>query len=250
MTSTLGNVSPIIAVAGEPRQHGVFPDFVIEPFSVLRSNDVRRICVETSFQATVSESLRRNPDVITALSTDPYMKFRPDLIFVVRSGVSGQTVGYIAGCPDTRLLHAQIAEQILPRLKRRVMMHGLLLRPRTAGFFWQYIIDSLVERADLEFDNPTYPAHLHINLLPEARGYGIGSRLIQLMIKRFRERSCSGCFVRTVQENTSAVKFFQAQGFEACESMLTPGLRTPRHSKLRQQYGSRIHTFIMTRRID
>jgi ribosomal protein S18 acetylase RimI-like enzyme len=58
-----------------------------------------------------------------------------------------------------------------------------------------------------------WPAHLHIDLLPVARGQGAGRRLVDAWFTRLRERGVSGCHLQTMAENTGAIAFFTTVGF-------------------------------------
>lgn len=58
-----------------------------------------------------------------------------------------------------------------------------------------------------------YPAHLHINCHPDARGKGVGSALIEEMVMRLKaERICG---VHLITSNTQRnVSFYQRNGFD------------------------------------
>jgi GNAT superfamily N-acetyltransferase len=59
---------------------------------------------------------------------------------------------------------------------------------------------------------PTYPAHLHINLAPEARSQGIGARLIEAFA--VHARAAGGCGMHVVTGAASRnVRFYVACGF-------------------------------------
>jgi GNAT superfamily N-acetyltransferase len=59
---------------------------------------------------------------------------------------------------------------------------------------------------------PAYPAHLHINLAPEARSQGIGARLIEAFATRARASSAPGMHVVTGAASRN-VRFYAACGF-------------------------------------
>ena len=65
---------------------------------------------------------------------------------------------------------------------------------------------------------PDYPAHLHIDLLPEAQGQGVGTELLDVA-KRASER----LQLWTFQCNASARRFYEARGFALVEE--TDGTR-------------------------
>jgi ribosomal protein S18 acetylase RimI-like enzyme len=58
-----------------------------------------------------------------------------------------------------------------------------------------------------------YPAHLHINLLPEARGLGWGRQLIERLQQRLREAGVVGLHVVPLADNSRAQAFYERIGF-------------------------------------
>lgn len=59
-----------------------------------------------------------------------------------------------------------------------------------------------------------YPAHLHIDLLPEAQGGGNGSRLIHTLLGALRSRGVHGVHLGVGKANAGAVGFYRHLGFE------------------------------------
>ena len=115
-----------------------------------------------------SGSLWGHPESEAAVYLDPYMDLEPDSLFV--AVVDGALVGYLAGCLDGARFPRE-DERIAQAIRR----HRLLLRPRTVAFFARGLVD--VARAAFrhesiagDFVDARWPAHLHINVAPPARG--------------------------------------------------------------------------------
>lgn len=83
-----------------------------------------------------------------------------------------------------------------------------------------------------------FPAHLHINLLPEYQRRGWGVQLIGALVERLREEECRGLYLGVGASNTGAVKFYEHDGFS-------------RFAKLEQdgEKGRKGGTIIMTKRL-
>lgn len=83
-----------------------------------------------------------------------------------------------------------------------------------------------------------FPAHLHINLLPEYQRRGWGVQLIGALVERLREEECRGLYLGVGASNTGAVKFYEHNGFS-------------RFAKLEQdgEKGRKGGTIIMTKRL-
>lgn len=63
-----------------------------------------------------------------------------------------------------------------------------------------------------------YPAHLHIDLAPEARGKGLGTQLIRRLICHLREKGIPGLMLDVAADNTDAQRFYARNGFSVLDS--------------------------------
>jgi GNAT superfamily N-acetyltransferase len=149
--------------------------------------------------------------------------------------------GYLLGCVETRRVWNP--SQVLARHATRRLV---CLRPGTAGIFWRSVLDATIatvlhrETVEPMFLDDRWPAHLHIDLLPVARGRGLGRALMMRWLDRLRELRVPGCHLETLAENVAAVRFFSAMGFAPHGApVATPGFRA--------RDGSRLHVTRMVR---
>ncbi len=168
-------------------------------------------------------------DVFSAYYTDA----EPESAQVVER--DGEVGGYLLGCIDSGRAWSQ-ARVVAAHIVRR----GIAFRPGTAGMVWRMARDAALDTLRRErlrdFDDPRYPAHFHIDLLPAFRGQGVGRELAQRFLDDVQSRRVPGCHVRTFVENEPAVAFFRAQGFvPSGRPVPTPGLRAPDGSRLHAQ---------------
>lgn len=112
-----------------------------------------------------------------------YLACFPDDAFVAL-GPDGAAVGYLIGCPDSAATSVEFAE----------VGYGPHMLPAVAG---------IVAR---------YPAHLHINMRADARGQGVGQRLVEAFIARLRAGGGKGVHVVTGAQSR-AVGFYRKCGF-------------------------------------
>lgn len=54
-----------------------------------------------------------------------------------------------------------------------------------------------------------YPAHLHIDLLPECQHQGIGSRLIKTLADHLRRQRIKGLMLNVANDNKNALRFYE-----------------------------------------
>lgn len=137
----------------------------------------------------------------------PYLFRHPDLAFVVETD-DGRVVGYVVGAADTRAFEDWFRRQWWPE-------HGARWpRPdreetRQDGIL-QY---AYARRAGAEPYGDDYPAHLHIDLLPEAQGAGWGRRLVETLTQALRERGIPGLHLISDAGNAGALAFYTRLGF-------------------------------------
>lgn len=176
-----------------------------------------------------------------AVYLDPYVEHCPDSLFLAEH--AGRLVGYLTGCPDPSSMPGE--DEVLVRAIARPRV---LLRPRTLRFLGRTALDAA--RAGLcreplasgTVDDPRWPAHLHINVTPEARGTGAADALMSAWLRQLDETRVPGCHLQTLVENHRAVRFFEKAGFTAHgPTPLVPGIR---------HEGRRMHQLTMVRPAD
>lgn len=215
---------------------GWFDGAVIRPYEARDRAAVRDVCYRTGFMGEPVAWLWRDAESFSDMFSGYYTDEEPDSAFVVE--VDGVVSGYLLGCVDSSRAWNPVAVA-----GRHIVRRALVLRPGTAGFIWRSIADvardTATRRVDprkLEFSDPRYPAHLHIDLLPVARGAGAGRRLVATWLDSLRARSVPGCHLGTFAENTGAITFFETMGFvRHGEPMVVPGFRTRTGARMHEQ---------------
>jgi len=168
---------------------------------------VRRICCETADAGKPVENFFRDRDFIADLVTRYYTDFTPELTQVVEK--DGNVVGYLTGCLDTGRQVRVTAWRILPGALVAAICRGVLWQRET----WRMLVAALCNGLPSGPPVAEYPAHFHINLLPEARGAGIGARLVEEFFARARKAGILGVHVSVRGDNESGCRFFEGLGF-------------------------------------
>jgi ribosomal protein S18 acetylase RimI-like enzyme len=210
----------------------------VRPYRREDRDAIRRIVFETGFMGESAAWYWRDAESFAEVWSGYYTDREPESAFVVAE--RGEVLGYLLGCVDSRRAPG-------PRtaIARQLWRRQLLLRPGTAGFFWRTLGDVVREPRvpSGELDDPRFPSHLHIDLLPPARGRGAGRRLLEAWLERLRAVGSPGCHLGTLAENAAAIAFFERLGFARHGAPVrVPGLRT--------RAGARMHQQIMTRAVE
>ena len=209
----------------------------VRPYAVDDRAAVRRICHDTGYMGDPAAWFWRDAESFADLWSSYYTDREPESAFVVEQG--GRVTGYLLGCRDT----AATGGWARP-IRRHLFGRGLLVRPGTAGTLWRVGADLVGDKVQGrpatvgEVHDPRWPAHLHIDLLPEARGQGFGRELVDAWLGRLRGDGVAGCHLGTWAENATAIAFFEAMGFRRQgEPVPMPGIRSPS--------GERHHSLLM-----
>jgi len=202
-------------------------DVVLRPYEAADRPAVRRICHVTGYMGGPAAWYWRDAASFADLFTGYYTDEEPGSASVCE--IDGDVAGYLLGCADSRTVTDPARV-----FGRSLLRRALVVRPGTAGLVWRSIGDAVaagVRRQQLppsSVVDARWPAHLHVDLLPVARGRGVGASLVRHWLERLRSASVAGCHLQTLSENTTALSFFEAMGFtREGDAVLVPGLRTP-----------------------
>ena len=61
--------------------------------------------------------------------------------------------------------------------------------------------------------SPEYPAHLHIDLLPDYQRKGLGSRLVDTLAEHLSEKGVPGLMLTVGKSNHKGISFYKKYGF-------------------------------------
>jgi ribosomal protein S18 acetylase RimI-like enzyme len=160
------------------------------------------ICVRTGDRGDDISGQLHDPLLLPDVFVGPYVTLEPELAFVLTA--DERPVGYILGTADTEAFVAAYREQWLPQVARPAQapsdeeLAALLHSPE-----W-------MSRPELAAD---FPAHLHIDLLPQARGKGHGRALMEAFRGALRAAGAPGVHLATSASNDSAQQFYRRVGF-------------------------------------
>jgi ribosomal protein S18 acetylase RimI-like enzyme len=184
----------------------------IRPF---RSGDelaVADVCLRTADAGNDATGLFDDDAIWAEILVLPYVARHPDLAFVVEAD-DGRVAGYIVCAPDTAEFEDWFATEWWPGRAARWPRPEAKRTRQDATLIYAYS-----RRGGAEPYGDAYPAHLHINLLPELQGGGWGRRLIDTLVGALRDRGVVGLHLVASAENEAAVAFYPRVGFTALPS--------------------------------
>lgn len=173
-----------------------------------------RVCLRTGDAGKDATFLQDDPDLLGEVFVGPYVMLEPDLAFTLE-GPDG-AAGYVLGALDTKDFNKRLKFDWLPRLQK---LHA---DPGEDTEDWQGSdwVRHAVHHPFLNVPSilEPYPSHIHIDLLAEARGQGIGRHLMQTIMEELARHGSTGVHLQVNPENLAAQSFYRNLGFAPLSS--------------------------------
>lgn len=179
----------------------------IRPYHPSDLSALYRICLKTGNSGTDASQIYTDPDILGHFYAAPYAVLEPDLCFVIL--LDGKPSGYILGTADSREFRDRCKREWFPPLRFRYPLPDENDDTPDAK-----IIRRIHEGHQYKEELGAYPAHLHIDLLPETQGMGLGRKLINTFNDVLRNKDVSGVHLEVGKKNEGAMKFYEKVGFQ------------------------------------
>jgi ribosomal protein S18 acetylase RimI-like enzyme len=164
------------------------------------------ICLRTADSGEDATALYSEPHLPGYVWVMPYAELEPDFAFVLADG--DQTIGYVVAAADTAAFEQRLKTDWWPKVRRAV---AGVVPSRPLDFTVLERINTPETHEDwLAAD---YPAHLHINILPQAQAAGWGRRLIETELDALRQAGVRGVHLGVSPTNERAKGFYRHVGF-------------------------------------
>jgi len=181
---------------------------------------LQRVTLATGDAGADATAREDDPALMGLIYAVPYQVFSPDFAFVVEG--PGGVCGYVLGTPDTQAFYDWAGREWFPAVAAEVGTPPDMAEWRGSDWARHAIHHP-------EFVYPpvlhAYPAHGHIDFLPELRGRGIGRRCMRLLMQRLAGAGAPGMHLQVDPRNRGARRFYEKLGFSR---LAAPEL--PRHT--------------------
>ncbi|MBR6779951.1 MAG: GNAT family N-acetyltransferase [Clostridia bacterium] len=165
----------------------------IRPYNEKDKENVRYICLNSDGPCDADEN---GQHFLLTTYCDYYIEKEPHNCFILADN-SDRAVGYILCARDFTPFWNTFLQEYMPRLA----YNPAACRDAENS--------TVLHR---QFKNE-YPAHLHIDLLPEAQGHGYGPQLMETLFSHLRKQNCRGIMWCVWEQNERAQRFYERQGF-------------------------------------
>lgn len=167
------------------------------------------ICVRTADAGGDARGKYRSDQLMGDLYAAPYAVLEPEHAHVLDDG-AGTAVGYVVGTADTAAFVRRYRDGWIPRLAGRYPDPAD--PPRTPDDEMLALHHRPERMLVPQLDG--WPAHLHIDLLPQWQGAGWGRRLMSAFVDGLRAAGVPAVHLGMVTVNTRARRFYDKLGFE------------------------------------
>lgn len=193
---------PMVSAADSP---------LVRPYQARDYWDVSDVCLRTGEGGADATGIYVTDELLPDIYARPYVFFEPALAFVVQH--AGRVGGYVLCAPDTRAFVERYRADWLPILARK---YASAARPGTRNE--RLVRAGLTPERMLFPELASYPAHLHIDVLPSLQGQGLGRTLMSRLMRALRERGVPGLHLSLDPANTRARGFYDHIGFRELPS--------------------------------
>jgi ribosomal protein S18 acetylase RimI-like enzyme len=185
---------------------------------------VREITYRTGFKGKdlTNQGYFDDKELWFLMFIDYYCRYEPENFFVIQERDSGEVGGFICGTLDTNAQQSRFWKS----MTWRIFLRALLV---TSWRYWRSFrnlvaMKGMAGAEDRELKakiNSQYPAHLHINVLPEHHGKGLGTRLIKHFENHLAAYGVRGIHLQTSNYNHKAVPFYKKMGYSIISETTT-----------------------------
>jgi ribosomal protein S18 acetylase RimI-like enzyme len=140
----------------------------------------------------------------------PYACLEPGLALIVED--DDGVAGFAVGATDTARWEERLELEWWPQLRARY--------PDPSGAPGDWTVDQrrcamihCPERTPADISR-SYPAHVHLNLLPRLQRQGLGTSLLRAWLEIARERNAQAVHVGVNRSNVRALAFWERCGFQ------------------------------------
>ena len=187
---------------------------VIAPFNIRRCEPrdldaVYDVCLRTGDDGEDASRAFDDPKALGHIFVGPYLELEPRLAFALEDPQG--VCGYALGALDSKKFYDAYLNKWLPEIRQR--------HPEPTGDPAQW---TRTQRIYFDYYHPEifipepynrFPSHLHIDLLPHARGRGLGREMMNVLLAELTAQGSPGVHLGMGAANARAERFYRKLGF-------------------------------------
>lgn len=180
---------------------------IIRPYKKSDLPKLYEICLKTGNSGKDATKLYKDPLLLGNFYSAPYAVIHPELTFILAD--NDIPVGYILGTNHSEFFYLETEKEWFPPLRKKYPL------PEENDNTPDAKIIRLIHKGHLpKPELLSYPAHLHIDILPEGQGQGKGRKLIETFCNKLIKMKVQALHLEVGKRNTNAIKFYEKIGFQ------------------------------------
>ncbi len=162
--------------------------------------NVRFVCLNSEGPC---KSSKRGINFALAVYCDYYIENEPENCFVA-ADENDRAIGYVICAEDFDKFKETYINKYYPRIKR-----------------WEYRRRKSALRSIIPHEKykEEYPAHLHIDVLPEYQRMGLGHKMTDALLEHLKKKGIKGIMLTTWIRNEKGRGFYDKYGFRLLNEM-------------------------------
>jgi ribosomal protein S18 acetylase RimI-like enzyme len=181
--------------------------YAVRPARLDDLDALYEICLKTADSGVDATELYGERHLPGYVWSAPYGVLEPDFAFMLAT--PERAVGYVIATPDTAAFYGRLDQDWWPDVRKKVA--GLTPTRELDAMVLDRIAHPEQHAAWLQAE---YPAHLHINVLPEAQSSGMGRRMIETELAALKAHGVAGVHLGVSLKNERAKGFYRHVGFD------------------------------------
>lgn len=166
----------------------------VRPYQSKDFDNCRDVCLATSNGFNTPEEIK----ALWYMYCDYYLLHESDTCFVVAND-DDEAVGYILCAKDYNTYKKQFKRYYMGPLRKVSLKYWIFRK-----------LDNLYEGSHAR----KFPAHMHIDIKPEAQRQGMGHQLVDALVARLKELGVKGLHLGVSEKNEKGVNFYRKYGFK------------------------------------
>lgn len=173
---------------------------IIRPYEEKDKENVRFVCLNSEGPC---KSSKRGINFALAVYCDYYIENEPENCFVAADD-DGRVIGYVICAEDFDSFKEAFISNYYPKIKK-----------------WEYRRRKSALRSIIPHEKykEEYPAHLHIDVLPEYQRMGLGHKLTDALLEHLKKKGIKGIMLTTWIGNKKGRGFYDKYGFSLLSEM-------------------------------
>jgi ribosomal protein S18 acetylase RimI-like enzyme len=181
-------------------------NFDIRPYHISDLTAIYKICLLTGNSGKDASGLFKDPDLLGHFYAAPYAFLNPEVCFVITN--ENRPCGYIIGTNNSEMFYKQCELVWFPILRSKYPAPN-----EDDTSIDARIIRRIHEGHKTKPELAAYPAHLHIDLLPETQGQGMGRKAMEVFMDKLKQQNVPALHLEVGKSNKGAMKFYEKMGF-------------------------------------